>query len=68
MASKPGNLLLLTNRGEDQTLARDLFDRWESEQADAARWGHGGIGTIKNLAGPLALEVSYRLPKVADMI
>ncbi|KAL1412941.1 hypothetical protein Q8F55_000690 [Vanrija albida] len=62
MGSKPGNLVLLTNRGEDQTLARDLFNRWESQQADASKWGHGGIGAIKSLSGPLALEMDSKVP------
>lgn len=62
MANTPGNVILLTNRGEDDTLARDLYSRWESEQTDDAKYGRGKIGTIQQLTGPLSIEVGTSLP------
>lgn len=61
MAQTPGNVLLLTSRGEDQTLARDLYDRWESEQAEGAKFGRGKIGDVKRLEGPLSIEMDSKV-------
>lgn len=58
MAGVEGNVILLTNRGEDLTLGRDLYDRWEAKQDDSARWGRGRIGHTQDLDGQLQLEVS----------
>lgn len=32
MAGMEGNVILLPSRGEDGTLARQLYDKWESQQ------------------------------------
>jgi cleavage and polyadenylation specificity factor subunit 2 len=58
LASTDGNVILLTSRGEDHTLARDLYDRWESQQDEGARWGRGRIGHMQDLEGTLPLVVS----------
>ena len=58
MASIEGNVILMTNRGEDFTLGRDLYSRWESKQDDSARWGRGRIGHPQDLEGTLQLQVS----------
>lgn len=58
MASTEGNVIVLTSRGEDGTLSRDLYDRWESQQDEAARWGKGRIGHVQDLEGRLPIEVS----------
>ncbi|BEJ17650.1 hypothetical protein CspHIS471_0610510 [Cutaneotrichosporon sp. HIS471] len=62
MASKPGNVVLLTNRGEDNTLARELYELWESEQTEDAKWGHGKIGKVIAIPGPLKFEMDERIP------
>lgn len=62
MANTPGNVVLLTNRGEDDTLARDLYTRWEAEQADGAKWGQGKIGEVTALSGPLEIEMDSKIP------
>lgn len=62
MASNPGNVVLLTNRGEDDTLARDLYSRWEMNQADGAKWGHGKIGEVTPLSGPFEIEMDSKIP------
>ena len=58
MASVDGNVVLMTSRGEDGTLARELYTRWEREQEDTAKWGRGRIGHPRALEGELQLEVS----------
>lgn len=58
MASTEGNVIILTSRSEDGTLARDLYSRWEAQQADGARWGQGKIGRVQALHESLAVEVS----------
>lgn len=62
MAQTPGNVVLLTNRGEDNTLARELFSRWEDDQADDAKWGNAKIGEVIALQGPLKFEMDERIP------
>jgi len=57
MANIEGNVILMTNRGEDLTLGRDLYDRWEGNQDESARWGRGRIGHPQDLEGILQLQV-----------
>ena len=66
MAGVEGNVILLTSRGEDHTLGRDLYDRWESNQDDSAKWGRGRIGHMQDLDGQLQLEVSSEIAAFAD--
>jgi cleavage and polyadenylation specificity factor subunit 2 len=58
MASTEGNVLLLTNRGEEGSLTREIFESWEGEQAETARWGRGRIGNPTSTAEQLRIEVS----------
>jgi cleavage and polyadenylation specificity factor subunit 2 len=62
MATRPGNVILLTNRGEENTLARELYSLWEKEQNEDAKWGHGKIGEVIPLQGPLKFEMDERIP------
>jgi cleavage and polyadenylation specificity factor subunit 2 len=61
MAQVPGNVVLLTDRGEDDTLARDLFNRWEDQQDDSAKFGKGKIGEVKTLEGDLTIEMDSKV-------
>lgn len=61
MAQVPGNVVLLTDRGEDDTLARDLFNRWEDQQDDSAKFGMGKIGEVKTLEGDLTIEMDSKV-------
>lgn len=62
MAGNPNNVILLTNRGEDDTLARDLYSRWESDQAEDAKWGQGKIGELTPLKGKFEIEMDSKEP------
>ncbi|WWC88746.1 uncharacterized protein L201_003659 [Kwoniella dendrophila CBS 6074] len=64
MASTEGNLILLTSRGEDASLARDLYQRWEGDQKEAARWGRGTIGQIGVLKDQLRIEMDSKVPLI----
>ncbi|TIB07369.1 hypothetical protein E3P77_03933 [Wallemia ichthyophaga] len=44
-ASTPGNAVVLTSRGMTGSLARDIFDRWNSRQGDS-QWGSGRLGAM----------------------
>jgi cleavage and polyadenylation specificity factor subunit 2 len=59
MASTEGNVILLTSRSEDNTLARDLYARWEAEQEVTARWGQGKVGRLLPLNDRKVVEVYY---------
>ena len=58
MAGAEGNVILLTSRGEDGTLTRDLYERWERDQEETAKWGKGRTGNLAHLDGPFDLQVS----------
>lgn len=57
MAGIDGNVILLTFRGEDGTLARELYGRWERDQDETAKWGKGRTGNLAHLGGRLQVEV-----------
>lgn len=58
MANTEGNVIMLTGRSEEQTLARDLYNRWERSQTTGSKWGEGKIGHLTQLEGKLQVEVS----------
>jgi cleavage and polyadenylation specificity factor subunit 2 len=53
----PDNVILLPGRGEEGTLARQLFDRWEAGQRGDDKWDTGKIGRNIMLDGSMMLEV-----------
>lgn len=54
----PGNVVLLTGRGEEGTLGRILFDRWDNSQREEYKWDRGKIGNNVMMDGVLHLNVS----------
>jgi cleavage and polyadenylation specificity factor subunit 2 len=48
-ASVPGNVVLLTGKGEPNSLARWLWERWNDRQEPGNKWGEGGVGTEVSL-------------------
>lgn len=62
MASVTGNVVLLTGHGEDRTLARELYARWEAHQDEGAHYGHGKIGHATPMEGRLELELDAKEP------
>jgi len=56
-ATDPGNVVLLTSRGEPGSLTRWLFERWQGSQPPQSKWGNeaGKIG------GPVELGESIDL-------
>lgn len=54
----PGNVVLLTGRGEEGTLGRILFDRWDNYQREEYKWDRGKIGSNVMMDGSLNLNVS----------
>jgi cleavage and polyadenylation specificity factor subunit 2 len=57
MASDGGNVIILTSTGEDGTFARSLYDQWQKDQQESAKWGGGKIGHVVDLQGDIELEV-----------
>ncbi|WVW84589.1 hypothetical protein I302_106623 [Kwoniella bestiolae CBS 10118] len=66
MASTEGNVVLLTSPGEDTTLARELYQRWEKEQEESAKWGKGKIGKLGGMKGSLQIEMDSKVPLVGS--
>lgn len=60
MASTEGNVVLLTSRGEDGTLARKLYDAWQQRQQQNKEWQQdaGKIGSASRVDQQVSLEVS----------
>lgn len=56
-AAIPDNVILLTGRSEEGTLARALFDRWNDSQRAGDKWDEGKLGSNVMLDGPLKLQV-----------
>ncbi|CCM05574.1 uncharacterized protein FIBRA_07801 [Fibroporia radiculosa] len=61
-AETPDNVVLLTGRGEEGTLGRILFDRWNNAQRDDVKWDRGRIGSNVMLDGILHLEIHSKVP------
>ena len=59
-AAVPDNVILLTGRGEEGTLGRMLFDRWNKTQRAEDKWDKGKLGSSVMLDGSLNLRVSLR--------
>lgn len=57
-ATVPGNVILLTGRGEEGTLGRVLFERWNKSQRAEDKWDKGKLGSNVMLDGSLELRVS----------
>ncbi|WFD22822.1 hypothetical protein MEQU1_001499 [Malassezia equina] len=62
----PGSLLVLTGRGDPNSLVRTLWERWNATQADAAAWRTGRVGTPATLGGQLSYELRRRVPLAGD--
>src|SRR6266581_8096979 len=56
-ATVPGNVILLTGRGEKGTLGRVLFERWNKSQRTEDKWDKGKLGSNVMLGGSLGLRV-----------
>ena len=56
-AEIPDNVVLLTGRGEEGTLGRNLFERWNNSQRDDTKWDRGKIGNNVMMDGSLQLTV-----------
>ncbi|KAI6152203.1 beta-lactamase-like protein [Pisolithus tinctorius] len=61
-AAVPDNVVLLTGRGEEGTLSRLLFDRWNNYQRDTDKWDQGKIGSNVMMDGVLQLKMNSKVP------
>ena len=60
-AAVPDNVILLTGRGEEGTLGRMLFDRWNKTQRAEDKWDKGKLGSSVMLDGSLSLRVGLQI-------
>ncbi|KAL4076148.1 beta-lactamase-like protein [Scleroderma citrinum] len=60
-AAVPDNVVLLTGRGEEGTLSRILFDRWNNSQRDTDKWDKGKIGSNIMMDGLLQLKMNSKV-------
>jgi cleavage and polyadenylation specificity factor subunit 2 len=56
-ASVPDNVVLLTNIGEEGSLARSLFSMWNDEQREDEKWNMGKLGRNILLEQNISLTV-----------
>jgi cleavage and polyadenylation specificity factor subunit 2 len=61
-AAIPDNVVLLTQRGAEGTLARALFNKWNNYQRGDDRWDKGRIGRNVMLDGPIKIKVHMNIP------
>lgn len=57
-AAVPDNVVLLTSRGEEDTLGRILFDKWNNSQRGDDKWDKGKIGSNVMMDGAMTLKVA----------
>jgi cleavage and polyadenylation specificity factor subunit 2 len=51
-------VVLLTSRGEEDTLGRILFDKWNNSQRGDDKWDKGKIGSNVMMDGAMTLKVT----------
>ncbi|TFY62810.1 hypothetical protein EVG20_g6565 [Dentipellis fragilis] len=61
-ASVPGNVILLTSRGEEGTLGGALFDRWNDAQRPEDKWDNGKLGRNVMMEGAMRLCLNTKVP------
>ncbi|THV08366.1 hypothetical protein K435DRAFT_8951 [Dendrothele bispora CBS 962.96] len=61
-AAVPDNVVLLTGRGEEGTLAHVLFEKWNSSQRPETRWDKGKIGSNVMMDGTIKLKLKSKEP------
>ncbi|KAF7352630.1 Cleavage and polyadenylation specificity factor subunit 2 [Mycena venus] len=61
-AAVPNNVVLLTSRGEEGTLARMLFNKWNDSQRADDKWDKGRIGRNVMLEDTLTLVMKSKVP------
>ena len=61
-AAVPDNVVLLTSRGEEGTLSRALFDKWNDSQRPEDRWDKGKIGRNVMMDGAIKLRMNRKVP------
>ena len=66
-AAIPGNVVLLTCRGEPETLSRHLFDRWNEGQEGTGKYGGGAVGQTIQVDESIQLKVgaSFSISRLA---
>ncbi|KAF8204818.1 beta-lactamase-like protein [Pholiota molesta] len=61
-AAVPDNVVLLTSRGAEGTLARALFDKWNDSQRPEDKWDKGKIGRNVMMDGSIKLKMHRKVP------
>ncbi|EJD48587.1 hypothetical protein AURDEDRAFT_183466 [Auricularia subglabra TFB-10046 SS5] len=61
-ASVVGNVVVLTSKGEQGTLSRMLFDKWNEAQRDGDQYGAGTVGEPVTLNETLKLRMHTKVP------
>ncbi|KAF8639809.1 hypothetical protein AX17_001068 [Amanita inopinata Kibby_2008] len=61
-AAVPDNVVLLTGRGEQGTLGRILFDKWNDSQRPDDKWDRGKLGSNVMMDGVLKLQLKHKVP------
>ncbi|KAF9569085.1 hypothetical protein CPC08DRAFT_654069 [Agrocybe pediades] len=61
-AAVPDNVVLLTGRHEEGTLARSLFEKWNDSQRPEDRWDKGKIGRNVMMDGSIKLKLRRKVP------
>ncbi|KAF9534723.1 beta-lactamase-like protein, partial [Crepidotus variabilis] len=56
------NVILLTSRGDEGTLSRALFDKWNGSQRPEDKWDQGKIGRNVMMEGSIKLKMHKKVP------
>lgn len=55
-----GNVVLLTEKSAEETLAGRLMREWEAQQGEGKKWGQGNVGEVVRLEETIQVLVSLR--------
>ncbi|KAI3612220.1 cleavage and polyadenylation specificity factor subunit [Moniliophthora roreri] len=61
-AAIPDNVILLTERCEEGTLGRILFDMWNERQRTETKWDNGKIGSNVMMDATIKLKMNAKVP------
>ena len=60
-AAVPDNVVLLTNKGEEGTFSRALFEKWNDAQRPEDKWDKGKIGRNVMMDGTINLRINRKV-------
>ncbi|PWN48381.1 hypothetical protein IE53DRAFT_389433 [Violaceomyces palustris] len=65
-AQNPNDVVIMIQRGQPGSIARWLWDRWQSKQASGVLWKAGKVGSAVAIGEKLKFELKSKVPLEGD--